>query len=102
MNMDKHELMRLAKEAMTRAYAPYSKCYVGAALLTKSGEVFTGCNIENAAFTPTICAERAAFGTAVTAGHREFAAIAVAGGKDGVLGEPFYTCGVCRQVMREF
>ena len=73
MNMDKHELMRLAKEAMTRAYAPYSKCYVGAALLTKSGEVFTGCNIENAAFTPTICAERAAFGTAVTAGHREFA-----------------------------
>lgn len=102
MNIDKHELMRLAKAAMTRAYAPYSKCYVGAALLTKSGEIFTGCNIENAAFTPTICAERAAFGTAVTAGHREFAAVAVAGGKDGVLGEPFYPCGVCRQVMREF
>ena len=88
MNIDKHELLRLATAHRKAA--------------CRSGEVFTGCNIENAAFTPTICAERAAFGTAVTAGHREFAAIAVAGGKDGVLGEPFYPCGVCRQVMREF
>ena len=100
--MEPSELCNLAKEAMAHAYAPYSGYKVGAALLCADGTVYQGCNIENAAFTPTICAERAAFGTAVTAGHREFAAIAVAGGKDGVLGEPFYPCGVCRQVMREF
>lgn len=102
MSVDKHALMRLAKEAMHRAYAPYSHCCVGAALLSASGEVFTGCNIENAAFTPTICAERAAFGTAISAGHRTFAALAVAGGREGVTGEPFYPCGVCRQVIGEF
>ncbi len=101
-SVDKKELMRLAIEAMRRAYAPYSHCFVGAALCAEDGSVFTGCNIENASFTPTICAERAAFGTAVAAGRRRFAAIAVAGGKDGVLGAPFYPCGVCRQIMREF
>lgn len=100
--VDKKALVRLAVEAMKNAYAPYSHCFVGAALVAEDGSVFTGCNIENAAFTPTICAERAAFGTAVSAGHRKFSAIAVAGGKDGVLGEPFYPCGVCRQIMREF
>ena len=90
--VDKKALVRLAIEAMKNAYAPYSHCFVGAALVAEDGSVFTGCNIENAAFTPTICAERAAFGTAVSAGHRKFSAIAVAGGKDGVLGEPFYPC----------
>lgn len=100
--VDKKELMRLAVEAMKNAYAPYSRCLVGAALVTEDGSIFTGSNIENAAFTPTICAERAAFGTAISAGHRKFVAIAVAGGKDGLLGEPFYPCGVCRQIMREF
>ena len=98
MNMDKHELMRLAKEAMTRAYAPYSKCYVGAALLTKSGEVFTGCNIENASFGPTICAERTAVAKAVSEGHRDFVRIVIAG-RSRELCVP---CGVCRQVLREF
>ena len=100
--MSLDELKAAAVAMLDRAYIPYSHFPVGAALECSDGTVFTGCNIENAAFTPTICAERAAFGTAVTAGHREFAAIAVAGGKDGVLGEPFYPCGVCRQVMREF
>lgn len=102
MSTDKYELMRLAKEAMRRAYAPYSHCRVGAALLTSTGEIFTGCNVENAAFTPTICAERAAIGTAVSAGYRSFVALAVAGGRDGVTNEPFYPCGVCRQVIGEF
>ena len=100
--MTDEKLLELALDARKNASVPYSGYAVGAALLTEDGKVFAGCNIENAAFTPTNCAERAAFGTAVTAGHREFAAIAVAGGKDGVLGEPFYPCGVCRQVMREF
>ena len=100
--MSLDELKAAAVAMLDRAYCPYSHFPVGAALECADGTVFTGCNIENAAFTPTICAERAAFGTAVTAGHREFAAVAVAGGKDGVLGEPFYPCGVCRQVMREF
>ena len=103
MNIDKHELMRLAKAAMTRAYAPYSKCYVGAALLTKSGEVFTGCNIENAAYTPTNCAERTAVFKAVSEGITEFDAIAVCGGPGEAEPEDFCTpCGVCRQVLREF
>lgn len=96
------ELALSAINAMKKSYAPYSGFNVGAALLTKSGKVFTGCNIENASFTPTVCAERTAFFKAISEGEREFSVIAVVGGKDGVptgFAEP---CGVCRQAMREF
>lgn len=96
------ELIEQAKAAMERAYAPYSGYKVGAALLCKDGTVFEGCNIENSAFSPTICAERAAFAAAVSAGKREFTAIAVCGGKDGKIEGAFPPCGVCRQVMKEF
>ena len=96
------KLTELAKKAMEQAYAPYSGYKVGAALLCADGTVYTGCNIENAAFSPTICAERVAFAKAVSEGHREFAAIAVCGGKDGVITGPFPPCGVCLQVMAEF
>ena len=96
------ELIKRAKEAMGRAYAPYSGYQVGAALLCADGSIFEGCNIENAAFSPTICAERAAFAAAVSAGQREFTAIAVCGGKDGNITGVFPPCGVCRQVMKEF
>ena len=100
--MSPEKLIELAKEAMTRAYVPYSGYKVGAALLCADGTVYCGCNIENASFTPTICAERSAFFKAVYDGHRDFAAIAVCGGKGGVITGPFPPCGVCRQVMREF
>ena len=91
-----------AKEAMAMAYAPYSGYQVGAALLCADGTVYLGCNIENAAYSPTICAERTAFAKAVSEGQREFVAIAVCGGKDGVITGVFPPCGVCRQVMKEF
>lgn len=100
--MKPEELIALAKEAMTHAYVPYSGYLVGAALLTADGRVYQGCNIENASYTPTICAERNAFFKAVYDGVREFTAIAVVGGKDGVISGFFPPCGVCRQVMREF
>lgn len=100
--MTAEKLAELAKEAMTHAYAPYSGFMVGAALLCKDGTVYQGCNIENAAFGPTNCAERTAFFKAVYDGQREFTAIAVCGGKDGVITGAFPPCGVCRQVMREF
>lgn len=100
--MDREELVQKATEAMQSAYAPYSGYQVGAALLTKSGKVYLGCNIENASFSPTCCAERTAFFKAVSEGEREFAAIAVAGGKNGVVEDIFPPCGVCRQVMQEF
>ena len=91
-------LLDLAEEARDHSYAPYSKYHVGAALLTADGQVYQGCNIENAAFTPTNCAERTAFFKAVYDGHRAFRAIAViATGEE--MGFP---CGVCRQVMAEF
>ena len=97
------ELVRLAKEARQRAYVPYSGFAVGAALLCRDGKVYQGCNIENAAFGPTVCAERTAFFKAVYDGQREFAAIAVAGGRAGEeITGLFPPCGVCRQVMREF
>lgn len=95
-------LISLAKEAMAQAYAPYSGHLVGAALLTADGRVYQGCNIENASFTPTVCAERSAFFKAVYDGVREFTAIAVVGGKNGVISGYFPPCGVCRQVMGEF
>ena len=100
--MKPEELNALAVEAMGHSYSPYSGYKVGAALLCADGTVYQGCNIENAAFTPTVCAERTAFFKALYDGHRDFAALSVCGGKDGVLGEPFYPCGVCRQVMQEF
>ena len=100
--MTAEKLCELAKEAMQRAYAPYSGFKVGAALLCKDGTVYQGCNIENAAYGPTNCGERTAFFKAIYDGQREFEAIAVCGGKDGVITGPFPPCGVCRQVMREF
>ena len=100
--MTPEELIALAKEAMTRAYAPYSGFKVGATLLCQDGTVYQGCNIENAAFSPTVCAERTAIFKAVSEGKREFAAIAVCGGKDGVITGLFPPCGVCRQVVAEF
>lgn len=96
------KLIRAASEALKKAYAPYSGFQVGAALLDADGTVFTGCNIENAGFTPTNCAERTAFFKAVSEGAREFTAICVVGGKDGVLEQYAPPCGVCRQVMMEF
>ena len=100
--MKPEQLIELAKEAMGHAYAPYSGYKVGAALLCADGTVYQGCNIENAAYGPTNCAERTAIFKAVYDGHRDFAAIAVCGGKDGVITGQFPPCGVCRQVMREF
>ena len=100
--MTPEKLCELAREAMTRAYVPYSGYQVGAALLCADGTVYQGCNIENASYSPTVCAERTAFFKAVYDGHRDFAAIAVCGGKDGVITGAFPPCGVCRQVMREF
>ena len=100
--MTPEKLCDLAIEAMGHAYAPYSGYMVGAALLCKDGTVYQGCNIENASYSPTNCAERTAFFKAIYDGHRDFVAIAVCGGKDGVLTGSFPPCGVCRQVMREF
>ena len=96
------ELCQLAIEAMSHAYVPYSGYKVGAALLCADGTVYQGCNIENAAYSPTNCAERTAIFKAVYDGHRDFTAIAVCGGKGGVITGAFPPCGVCRQVMREF
>ncbi len=100
--MTKEQLAALAKGAMQKAYSPYSGYKVGAALLCKDGSVYTGCNIENAGYSATNCAERTAFFKAVSEGKREFSAIAVCGGKDGEIVGAFPPCGVCRQVMREF
>ena len=101
--MNDKELIELALKARDNAYCPYSSIAVGAALLTDSGEVYLGANIENAAYGPTVCAERVAIFTAVHAGEREFAAIAIAGGRAGEAArDAFVPCGVCRQVMAEF
>ena len=97
--MDNKELIRQALEAREMAYAPYSGFKVGAALLTKEGRVYKGCNIENAGYTPTNCAERTAFFKAVSEGEREFSAIAIVGGKGDLPTDYAYPCGVCRQVM---
>ena len=100
--MTKEQLSAEAKEAMQKAYSPYSGYKVGAALLCKDGSVYTGCNVENVSFSATNCAERTAFFKAVSEGEKEFVAIAVCGGKDGKIDGVFPPCGVCRQVMREF
>jgi cytidine deaminase len=99
--MNHNELYELADSARKKAYAPYSHFTVGAALLTKSGKVYLGCNIENAAYGAVNCAERTAFFTAVCEGERDFAAIAIAGGREGQAGEMCAPCGTCRQVMAE-
>lgn len=99
---DTRELIRLAVDAMGKSYSPYSGFRVGAALLTKGGKIYQGCNIENAAYTPTNCAERTAFFKAVSEGERKFEAICIVGGADGVLSGYTAPCGVCRQVMMEF
>lgn len=100
--MERSDLVKMALEARKKSYSPYSKFQVGAALLTRSGKVYTGCNIENAAYTPSNCAERTAFFKAVSEGEKEFQAIAIVGGpKDGEL-DYCAPCGVCRQVMMEF
>ncbi len=103
--LDKNQIEKLIDTAigMTKmAYTPYSDFKVGAALLAKNGTVYTGCNIENAGYTPSNCAERTAFFKAVSEGVREFDAICVVGGKGGVLTQFAAPCGVCRQVMMEF
>lgn len=97
------ELMKQAIEARKKAYCPYSGFAVGAALLCDDGSVYTGCNVENASYSPTNCAERTAFFKAVSEGKREFLAIAIVGGRrDEEELEACYPCGVCRQVMSEF
>ena len=100
--MDDLSLCKAAADAMKYSYSPYSGCKVGAALLCASGKVYTGCNIENAAFSPTVCAERTAIFKAVSEGEKDFVKIAVAGGKNGEIKGAFPPCGVCRQVMAEF
>ena len=97
------ELVERAVQAKGFSYSPYSGFQVGAALLCEDGSVYTGCNIENAAFGPTNCAERTAFFKAVSEGKTEFSAIAIAGGRTGeAITDYTYPCGVCRQVMAEF
>lgn len=91
-----------AIDAMKKSYSPYSHFTVGAALLTKDGKIYTGANIENASYTPTVCAERNAIFTAVHQGEREFEAIAIVGGHEGNITGVTAPCGVCRQVMSEF
>ncbi len=100
--MNEKTLCKLAIEAMERAYAPYSNYLVGAALLGKSGKVYLGCNVENVAYSPTICAERTAIVKAVSEGERSFEMLAVCGGKNGEIAGAFPPCGVCRQVLAEF
>ena len=101
--MNEKDLCKAAIDAMKNAYVPYSGYRVGAALMTEDGKLFTGCNIENAAYPATNCAERTAFFTAIAKGERDFVAVAIAGGKAGEEPKDFCApCGVCRQVMREF
>lgn len=100
--MTDKELMVAANEARKFAYTPYSHFKVGAALLTKSGKLYTGCNIENSSYAPTVCAERTAVFKAVSEGESDFAVIAVVGGKEENPLEFCSPCGVCRQVLAEF
>ncbi len=101
--MEEKKLIRAALEARQNAYAPYSHFQVGAALLARSGRVYQGCNIENAAYSASNCAERTAFFKAVSEGERAFEAIVIVGGREGETGLDFCApCGICRQVMAEF
>lgn len=96
------KLINLAIEARKKAYTPYSKFKVGACLLCKNGEIYTGCNIENASLTPTVCAERTAIFKAISEGNIDFEKIVVVGGKNEKLNDFCAPCGVCRQVISEF
>lgn len=100
--MNEITLMEQAQKAREKSYSPYSHFRVGAALLTKSGKVYIGCNIENAAFSATVCAERTAIFKAVSEGERDFEALAIVGGKEGETADFCTPCGVCRQVIAEF
>lgn len=105
--MDNKELIEIAKKAVKNAYTPYSKFNVGAALLTKDGKVYTGCNVENASYGLSNCAERTAIFKAVSEGDREFSKIAIVSESDSemfkdVEGDFTFPCGACRQVMSEF
>ena len=100
--MDTKTLIQTAIKALPGSYVPYSHFHVAAALLCKDQTVYTGINIENAAYSPTICAERSAFVRAFNDGKREFEAIVICGGNDGIVSDYCPPCGVCRQVMREF
>ena len=95
--MKAEELVELAGKAKEKAYVPYSKFHVGAVLVTEKGDIYEGCNIENASYSLTNCAERTAFFKAISEGERSFRAIAIVGDKN-----PCYPCGACRQVMAEF
>ena len=96
-------MIKMALEARKNSYSPYSHFQVGACLLTKEGRLYTGCNIENAAYGPTNCAERTSFFKAVSEGERDFAGIAIVGDKEGTVVDNYaFPCGVCRQVMTEF
>lgn len=97
--MEYTELIKMAQKAQKMAYSPYSGFSVGAALLGKSGKIYTGCNVENASYGASNCAERTAFFKAASEGEREFLAIAIVGGEKGEICAP---CGICRQVMAEF
>lgn len=100
--MRKEELIGNAMAAMKNAYAPYSRFLVGAALLTKNGKVYPGCNIENSSYPVTCCAERTALYSAISNGEKDFDAIAIVGGKDGRVEKYCFPCGVCRQALSEF
>lgn len=100
---EKQDLIEKAILAREKSYSPYSNFSVGAALVTNDGKIFTGANIESSSYTPTVCAERVAFFTAVHSGEKKFKAIAIVGGKSGLPISDFCSpCGVCRQVMAEF
>ena len=102
MNIDFQELMNNAKEAAKNSYSPFSRFAVGAAVITPSGKIYRGCNVENSSFGLTNCAERTAFFKAVYDGQRKFSAIAICGGENGNIKGICPPCGPCRQVMREF
>lgn len=100
--MNKKDLFILAKKAMENSYAPYSGYNVGAVLVCKNGNIYRGCNIENASYSLTNCAERTALFSAIANGEKEFEAICVVGGKDGVITDYTMPCGACRQALAEF
>lgn len=100
--MNKTELFNFAKSSMKNSYAPYSHFTVGAALLCSNGDIFTGCNVENASYSATCCAERNALFSAVAAGNKDFTAIMIIGGLDGEITDYVFPCGICRQVLSEF
>lgn len=100
--MTKNALCAAALAARKHAYAPYSGCLVGAALLTADGTLYTGCNVENASYGATLCAERTAFAKAISEGHRAFTMLAIAGGRGESVDGGFPPCGICRQTIAEF